>query len=125
MGVASGLHFLMSTSGTNRERFDDGEVPVDEKMSEKADEFWRNFASGSDLKTGDPILELRNYLPRIDTGGSKGRDEVISIIVKAFNIWVDGKKVKRGGLKIKKKRQDGENVPAEFPRLGGLDTLVD
>ena len=55
------------------------------------------------------------------------RDEQIGMIVKAFNLWIDGKTsgvsyAKHIKVRKRKDKDTGKLVLAETPKLGGLDT---
>jgi len=121
LAYASALHYLMATSGTDQDEWaKDGSL--DFSMAEKADDFWGHVASGANLKETDPIHVLREMMPKISGSTGFARDELVSMIVKAFNLWADGKKAKPNDIKVKKKTDD-LNKPklAEWPRLGGID----
>lgn len=65
----------------------------------KADDFVFNFVYGADLSAGDPILEVRNRIiaERDKWGGSWSaglRHRYIYLLVKAFNAFMRGQKVK-------------------------------
>lgn len=123
LAYAAGLHYLMTTAKTNPDKYDeDGEVNV--MLRDKADEFFVSLASGAGLEKGNPILTLKASLKRIDASGAMGRDEICGTVIKAFNLWLDGKKAdKATAIKVKrtKDKTTGKVVLAETPRLGGLD----
>lgn len=128
LGYAAGLHYLMTVSGTDPDAYhDQGVSAIDTSMKDKADDFWVNFAQGAELKKGSPILSLRNVLPKIDSSGAMGRDEIIGTVIKAFNLWVDNKEAKSAkDVKVKRTRDgDGKIVLGEEPRLGGIDSEVE
>lgn len=109
LGYAAALHYLMlSVNGE----------PT------KVNDFWTAFASGEGLEKGNPILSLRQFLGRVDGGGSK-RDEIIGTMVKAWLLWLDGKTATLKQIKIAKKKDGERFVLAEFPRIGGLDSEVE
>ena len=120
---ACALYYLMATSNTDPEKYQEhGSEALNFKMQPKAAEFWTLFASGSGLKAGSPILTLRDMLPDVITSGGAGRDEVVCMVVKAFNLWMDGKKATESQLTVEKSRNDrGKMVIDEWPRLGGID----
>lgn len=116
LGYASALAYLMAAAKT------DPEGEVDMSLLDKAQEFWTLFASGAGLEKGNPILVLRNLLPKIDASGAMGRDEVVSSVIKAWNLWIDGKKATTKDVRVKKtKNEAGKMILGEEPRIGGLD----
>lgn len=119
LGYAAALLYLMGTSATDPDKFL-GEGETDFSLWDKATDFWALFASGS---SEDPFPSLQRLLVRTDASGAQGRDEVVGMVVKAFNHWADGvKDIKAGKLKVKKaKTEEGKLVLSECPRLGGLD----
>lgn len=118
---AAGLMYLMATSGTKQGK------EIDLKMQSKAEEFWVKFASGADLKADDPILVLRKLLTNRSTSTGAGRDEVVILVVKAWNLWIDGNKATASDIKVKmaKNKDTGKMVVDEDPRMGGLDVVVE
>lgn len=123
-GYASGLMYLMAAAGTDAEEWSEGSIEVDFSMMEKAKDFWLHFAKDSEtFPVGHPIKALRKRLSELSGGDGAGRDEIIGTVVKAFNLWNDGKnKV----LDIRLKRVETEDTIeiTEHPRLGGLDREV-
>lgn len=117
VGYATGLFYLMATTGTEDE--------MDFSHWEKAQEFWRKFASGAGLEEGDAILELRNYLPLLLNAEDAGtRDEIVGVVIKAFNHWIDGRSIGKGSLKLGRGKDDkGKTIIVETPCLGGIDTV--
>ncbi len=124
LGYASGLLYLMASSGTDREAYDDGELEgPDFKMWDKAIDFWTHFAKDTQgFPLGHPIKALRKRLMEISSGDGAGRDEVVNTVVKAFNLWNDGKKV--ADVKLKRIETEDTIEITEFPRLGGLDVEI-
>ena len=60
---------------------------------EKADYFLTKLAKGDGLGLGDPILNYRNLLIRHSfTKGNNGRIEMIALGIKAWNLFIKGKK---------------------------------
>lgn len=129
LAYAAGLMYLMSTAATDPEAYQTkGFEELDFTLQDKAEQFWVEFAQGVGTKADDsPLFHLRNRLGRIDASGAMGRDEVIGSVIKAFNLWVDGKPAKssRDVTVAKSKNEEGKMVLAEEPRLGGLDVEVE
>lgn len=125
LGYAAGLFYLMATSGTDREAYDDGELDgPDFKMWDKAVDFWTHFAKDTkDFPLGHPIKTLRKRLMEISAGDGAGRDEVVMTVVKAFNLWNEGK-TKVLDVKLKRIETEDSIEITEFPRLGGLDVEI-
>lgn len=123
LGYASGLMYLMATSKTDREAYDDGEKQLDFSNWEKAKDFWHHFATNKGLPAGNPIKELRKRLMEISGGDGAGRDEIIGTVAKAFNFWIEGKTTT--AIKLRRKETDDTIEITEEPRMGGLDTAID
>lgn len=123
-GYAAALMYLMAVSKTNPDKYDaEGEINLE--MWDKAEEFWEKFAEGSNLSAGDPILMLRKVLTDAKAGSGEQRDELVGKVVKAWNAFVDGVKIKATDLKLKREKHPttGKFVLAEDPRIGGLDVV--
>lgn len=127
LGYAAGLLYLMGTAKTNRNKVaEEGSKAISTTLWSKAKKFWSAFASGANLSAGDPVLILRNLLVKVETGSGQGRDELVGMIVKAWNLWVDGAKAEPKDIRLKKTTDDnGRKILAEFPRIGGLDVTVE
>lgn len=125
LGYAAGMLYLMATAQTDREAFDSGGA-ISWKLWSKAKDFWGLVASGEGLRKGNPVLALRALLPKIGAAGSAGRDEICSTIIKAWNLWADGKKgeIKEVKVKRKKDQETGKFILSETPRIGGLDIEI-
>ncbi len=121
---AAGLHYLMATCATDSEAFQlSGPSAVDFSMKEKADTFWTLFASGK-LPDTNPIGLLKKLLRPTEASSSFGRDLKCHMVVKAFNLWLDGKKAtKQSDVMVDLiEDENGRMVLDEpVPRLGGLD----
>jgi hypothetical protein len=125
MGYASGLMYLMSAAKTSPELFvEQGAAALDFSLGERAQEFWDLFG-GTKLPAGNPISRAREILKALESGSASGREEVIRTILKAWNLWVDGKtSVTRDDVAIQKvmNEEKGMLVMSESPRVGGIDT---
>lgn len=91
---------------------------------ETPDKFWSLFASGEGLRKGSPILSLRQLLTRMDASTGSKRDEIIGAVIKAWLLWSSHKGGTTKEIKLKKKKEGEKFVPAEFPRIGGIDSLT-
>lgn len=120
LSYAAGLYYLMATSGTNGEAWDEGSEEIDYSMQPKADEFWHFFC---DPKPPKAIESLKMVLDGISAGGASGRDEIIGTCIRAFKVWVSGKSIDPDSLRLKRSvAEDGEKSKLlERPTLGGLD----
>jgi len=118
LGYAAGLLYLGATA-----KSDPDKDKPDRSLWEKAEEFWTLFASGAGLEKGSPILSLRGLLEKAEASGAKGRDAIIGMVAKAWNAFVDGKKLAPAECRIKERvdKDTGRRVLAEEPRMGGLD----
>lgn len=103
---AAALHYLQQST---------------EHGTEKADEFWTLFASGAGLEADNPILTLRQILTKKGADSGSQRDEIILLVIKAWNAWIAGEKMTNKQLQIKKTKDGDKFVNAEFPQLGGID----
>lgn len=123
LGTAAGLHYLMMTSGTDPDEFvRDGAAAVEFSMEKKAREFWAKFASGAKLEESDPIHVLRQTVGQVDAGSGVGRDEVIGMIINAFNLWAEKLKATARDITMRKEPDDlGKLRLTTVPRLGGVD----
>lgn len=123
LGYASGLFYLMAASGTDPDEWlESGSEALNFKMQKKAQEFWRKLAEGTELKATDAVYLLRELLPKINAGSAIGRDEIVCTVVKAFNLYVDGRPAKTKDMVVRKKADDnGLEKIMEFSRLGGID----
>jgi hypothetical protein len=123
LGYAAGLMYLMMTSGTDPDEWrENGAAALNFDMEPKAKEFWSKLASGAGLKENDPILQVRQMLLQVDAGSGTGRDEVVGMIIKAFNLWADGQEAEPKDVAMKKSTKDnGRQILIEEPRLGGID----
>jgi hypothetical protein len=122
---AAALLYLMATSGTDPDEFaEEGAGAVDMSMWDKACEFWSTFYR-SDLKQSHPIYCLKEILNDIDASSGFARDEIVSTVVKCFNIWAEHprKELEIDDLKIERGRDSKDKIRLmEEPRLGGMDT---
>jgi hypothetical protein len=78
----------------------------------KAEEFFSKLASGEQLKTGSPILTLRNRL--VGLVGEKHKIttvELVAITIKAWNAFIAGRQMKLA-------RWYGKTKNESFPRFG-------
>lgn len=112
LGVSAALHYLMS------------QIDAD-----KAAEFWTAVAQGAGLSTGDPMLTLRNLLPKMEGSSGKSRDLKVGAVIKAWLAFMEGDTVTPKALQVKCKKETDANgvsrtVPAEYPRIGGIDAEV-
>jgi len=125
LSIATGMMYLMGTANSKVD-IETGDCKIVKSSWEKAEEFWVKLASGEGLKEGDPILVLSKYLVRQAGSGAGERDRVYGAIVKAWNLWIEGKKAKSAkDIRVKEKNVDGERKLAEYPRIGGLDVARD
>lgn len=97
LAYASGLMYLMAKAKGGKKA---------------AEEFWTLFAGGA-FEKGDPILALRESLKRRSAGSGAEREKIIGTVIKAWQLWSEGKKnVKPSDIVVKKD---------EDPRFGGID----
>jgi len=115
---AAALLYLMAASGTDPDAYEEeGAGAVDMSNWKTACEFWSLFYSGN-LKSDDPIQCCKDIIGDIEAASGSARDEIVNTVVKAYNMWVDGKKTSTSKLRLE--RNDEYKVIEEH-RLGGLD----
>ena len=68
---------------------------------EAADTFMDQLRTGADLHSGSPILALRNFLLRRETGHRS--EKVLGMMVKAWNSWRSGKSMTNLTLRVDEK----------------------
>ena len=129
-GYAAAMLYLAGMSTTDPAKYAvEGTDAMDDKLWERAEDFWTLFASGANLPEGSPILVLRELLVNIDAQSGAGRDDVVGATIKAMNMWFDDTKAttKATAVRLKKRKNDeGKYVIAEDePRLGGIDFPVE
>jgi hypothetical protein len=122
MAYAAGLHYLMAGSATESEEYQTrGPEALNWALKDRADLFWSTFATAKDTGT-DPIGVLKRLLRGTEASTSRGRDEIITMVIKAFNLWMDGKKkADADEIEPEMKEKDGKWRLAEDVRLGGMD----
>jgi hypothetical protein len=114
---------IMYLGGTSRtdyvEYLEEGAEAIDYTLMEQMETFVSEFTGGViDLQP------LRNVLININARSGAARDEIVGLLVKAVNLYLEGKKIPKT-LKLKKtKDEHGALRLAERPRLGGLDIDV-
>lgn len=125
VAYAGGLFYLMACSKTDPEQFmEQGVHVLDLSNWDKAKEFWDIFASGRG-GAGSPMLRAKDIVKTIEAGSAMGREEIIRTVVKAWNLWTEGKKsVARDTVVVSKAMNEEKEmmVLAEAPRIGGIDT---
>lgn len=124
MPYATATMYLMAASGTDPDMFEQ-EGKIDFSLWEQAESFWTVFSEGEDLPGHHPIQMLRQLLRSNERSSAMGRDETLGMIVKCFNLWIDGKvKVKQDDIAMEKvENEHGRIVLDEHPRLGGIDLM--
>lgn len=84
---------------------------------DKAIRFVDGIVTGADLNQGDPRLVLRNRV-LADKPLRRNPNELVSIMVKAWNAWFEGRKI--GILKADRRATDGRII---FPKqIAGIPT---
>jgi hypothetical protein len=124
LAYATGLCYMMAISGTDPEKWKEkGVEALNFKMESKAKKFWEKFASPTNMGETDPVYNLLQMLPTVVAGSAQGRDELVGMVIKAFNAFADGVEVKSKDLAVRrmKDKKTGEEMLAEDPRLGGID----
>ena len=90
LGYATGLFYLMATSGTDIEEYKKDPNPelINYDNWDKAEEFWVEFASGMGNST--IITNLRDKLKELIATSGFARDLIVCMVIKAFNAYMDG-----------------------------------
>lgn len=130
-GIAAAYLYLMGTSDTDPDKYDgaDGDAKTEKKLSfglwDKACEFWEKLATNHpDLK--DVWVELAN-LADVTGIGDGSVAEKTAIIVKAWNLYSAGKRIKANliglGPDCYDKKPDGSRRLNDqgYPKMGGID----
>lgn len=117
LGTAAGLLYLMGYIKT------DPEGEANDSIWPRAVTFWKKLASGAGLEKGQPILTVRELLPKFPASSGKDRDRKIGMLVKAFNAWIDKESLTVRECRVRETTHPdtGQKVLAETPRLGGFD----
>jgi hypothetical protein len=128
LGYAAGLLYLMATAKTKREAYDErGVEALDFSLWAKACEFWSKVAEPAGLAKDDPVYVLvMHILSKLDASGASARDELCGSIIKAWNLWVDGKPASAKELKVAKGKNERDKIVlVEEPRIGGIDVSIE
>lgn len=124
LGVASGLLYLMACSGTSDDElkvYSDSRRESDLEFSrmDKACEFFVLFATSS-----QELKPLRYAIGKLGTGdiGGASVSEKVGTIVKAWTLFISGKKVTEDQLKLSYTKDDDDiYILTDYPMLGGPD----
>jgi hypothetical protein len=124
LGYAAGLLYLMGVASTDPDKYvNNGPEALNDKLWGKAEEFWTLFAGRTDK---EPLKSLVHLLARADASGASGRDDILGMVVNAYNLWIDGETGTAKDIKVKMRKDDtGRMVPVEVPRLGGIDVEIE
>tara|TARA_R110002020_G_scaffold376130_1_gene587253 strand:- start:119 stop:1465 length:1347 start_codon:yes stop_codon:yes gene_type:complete len=121
-GTAAGLLYMMASSKTPfHEYYTDeaerNESTLDWSNQEKAEEFWTLLAGRA------PEFQKVMYaLAEVSSSEDSTSEEVIAVIVKAWNLFLSGKKMSTEKLKLEYHTDDdGFRKLAECPTVGGID----
>ena len=113
--------YLMGASSSDPQGYLDSDNPdeskLDFKLWETAEEFWTLLSSGKQL---DVVRNsLRNLIENEE--GSTG-DERMAIVLKAWNVYVQGKAIADKDLTLKYETDEkGWKSLDESPTVGGID----
>lgn len=124
-GCAAGLQYLMASSASDPDTYmeDPAEFSLDWSNWDKAEEFFVLISSGS--KVMRPLRTAMKKLIKHDDEevimSSNFRAERITLLINAWNAWIDTDKVP--ALTLKYKKEDGFKKLAEFPSTGGIDLI--
>lgn len=117
-GYAAGLMFLMGCSTTHPEEYHTAAVPQESMLDwtnwDKAQNFW------VELKSSPNLSAVRSAMGKLDGGGT--RRECMAILIKAWLLYAEGKKVTADKLALHYiEDEDGIKQLAEHPVVGGID----
>lgn len=62
---------------------------------QKADEYMDKFLTGTELSSGDPILQFRNRAISLGVHGRYSRFALLKLHLKTYDAWIEGKPLKR------------------------------
>lgn len=125
-GYAAAMMYLMAACKTESENedktgysqiSDPSEDLIDFTMWEKASEFWVFIGQGTEA-----LLPVKEAVIKCHETGGATLQERTAIVVKAWNLWSNRKKVTVDSLSLAyEKNEDGIPVLAECPIVGGID----
>lgn len=128
-GIAAGLLYLMGASNSDNVDYHkaDSKKEGSGKKAlinwdnwEKACEFWMLFASGDKELKG--VHEALKALVNENTGRQGSRNEKVAVFIKAFNLFLQGKKVTANALKLNYvEKENGAIVLDDYPECTVAD----
>jgi hypothetical protein len=130
LGTAAGLMYLMGSSSSNSEDYFGSDVRNEKSLNwsmwDKAETFWVELATHNKANALWQVRVLIDKLiNRIDKDGFADPIRVKereAIIVKAWNLYADGKDITMKSLELEyEKDEDGTQHLAETPVVGGID----
>lgn len=122
LGTAAGLLYMMGSSSTPFHEYYNDEQPGESTLNwdnlEKAEEFWTLLAGRA-----PQFQQLMYALAAIvNEDGKAPSAEVVAVIVKAWNLFLSGKKLTADKLKLEYHIDDeGFKTLLECPTVGGID----
>jgi hypothetical protein len=123
-GYASAFLYLMAASDSDPKKYEAKgrkESTLNMDHWDKAQEFWTLMAGGSEVMDG--VRTALAGLYNENGEGNPSSNEKIGIVLKAWNDFKAGKKIKVDSLELKYSDpdEDGHKKLIEFPKVGGID----
>lgn len=127
MGYSAALLYLMgccttdASDDTNPKRYDVvlNESALDWELYDRAEEFFIDLIGNG--KATEALREELYKIPR-EVGGHFGKNLRIGMVIKAWNLYSDGKKITAEGVRVETGVDENENKTlAESPKIGGID----
>lgn len=124
-GTAAALLYMMGCAATDADTYamTNDQSGMDWKLWDKALTFWTEILGKG--KATEALCEALLRIPE-EVGGTYGRDLRVATIIKAWNLYSDGKKVTEEGVEVATTvNENHRSELAEFPRIGGIDVEYD
>lgn len=121
LGYAAGLLYLMGTATSDYEKYEleKNEKGLSFKLWDKATQFWKDLANNG--AATEPLRELLLKIPP-HVQGSYGRDKRVGMIIKGWNLYVEGEKITTDAVTLDTYEDKiGVEHLAEKPKIGGID----
>ncbi len=123
-GFAAALLYLMGTSKSDFDKYYNNDNPKEKLLNfdlwSKACEFWTKVATNDPALK--PMFEEFANLADMNTVGDGTTAEKMAILIKAWNLFSSGKKLRRDMLEVEyKEKEDGSRRLDDYPKVGGID----
>ena len=117
IGYAAGMLYLMGSSATHPDNYEGGEDSLDWSLWDDACDFWVLLSNGE--KT---VKSLADKLQGLDLTGAFFRDEVCSLVAKAWVLVTEKRPITEKSLALTHEEDElGRSVLTDYPTTGGID----